>query len=140
MPRAKQVHLTSKEEIRNAILKSPEAMARMQFIKSDFWPALENTGDSIEQVVQFLSGFNTAMMQEFLSLMKDRQFKDLELDKKMDDPGSKYKPVVELFNDMTVFQVKEYIEGMKGEIELFRREEDMKRPLSSLKTKWLDEI
>lgn len=134
----KQV-MKTKAEILEALQKSPEMMHKMQFIKSDFWPALEALDESIEDVQNFLAGFNTALMQEFLNRMKDVKFGEMKLAEKLSDGSEKYKDILALFADMSVFDAKEYIEGMKSEIELFRREEDRSRKLSTLQTKWLDE-
>lgn len=130
----------TREEVLYKIKSNQHFQERMKFTKEQFWPTLCEVSDSIEDATIFLEGFNTALMQSFLGLMKEKKFKDMELDTKIAGDYEKYKKVIVLFDDMDVFTAKDAIEGMKNEIELFRREEDRTRKLNSLTPKWLDEL
>lgn len=116
---------------------------KMAFVREKFYPALCEAASSIEDATMLLSGFNTVLMQEFLGIMKEKKVSELSLGGKLDAMSDKFKEntaLLDLFTDLTVFEAKDYIEGMKGEIELFKSEEMRERPLSSLKTKWADEL
>lgn len=120
--------------------QNAEFQKRMKFIKEQFWPLLCETAGSIEDASTFLGGFNTALMQAFLGLMKEKQFKELRLDEKIAGAFASYKPLLQLFDEMDVMTAKDYIEGMKGEIAIFQQDENRTRKLSSLTPKWADEI
>ena len=57
-----------------------------------------------------------------------------------DEKYEELKAMLALFDNKSIFEAKEYIEGMRNEISLFLGEEAKERSLSSLKTKWLDEL
>jgi len=130
----------SKEEVIGNLRKNEEFQKRLKFIKEQFWPLLCETADSIEDASTFLGGINTALMQAFLGLMKEKKFGELKLGEKISGDFEKYKKLIALFDDFDVFTAKDYVEGMRSEIALFKQEEDRTRPLSTLKTKWIDEI
>lgn len=130
----------TKEQVVAQMEQNKLFQKRMKFIKESFWPTLCETADSIEDTTLFLSGFNTALMQAFLSKMSETKFSELKLDEKITGDSEKYKKILALFNDMSILEAKEYIEGMKGEIQLFLSDEQRERPLTSLKPKWVDEI
>lgn len=132
----------SKEEILADLKNNADFQRKMQFTREVFYPALCNASTSIDDAVILLSGLNTQIMQEFLASMKEKTVKDLQLDGKLDKDNPKYaesQVLLAIFNDMTVFDAKDHIEGMRGEIQLFLTEEQKKRPLSDLATKWLED-
>jgi len=132
----------SKEEVLAELKKNAAFQDKMKFVKERFYPALLEAATSIEDATQLLAGFNTQIMQSFLGLMKNKKTSDLELIKQLDPKSPKYeqhKALVALFDEMNVFDCKDYVEGMRSEIAMFQREEMEQRPLSSLKTKWIDE-
>lgn len=133
----------SKKEVIAELKDNAAFQDKMKFVKERFYPALLEATTSIEDASQLLAGFNTQIMQEFLGLMKYKTCKDLNLEEKLDKDNTKHtehKALIALFNDMNVFDAKDYIEGMRAEIAMFQREEMESRPLSSLKTKWIDEV
>ena len=133
----------SKEQILAEMKNNATFKAKMAFIKERFWPALCKSSTSIEDATILLEGFNTAMMQEFLADMKNKSVKDLNLQLKLDAMSDKFlenQELLNLFQDLSVFDAKDYIEGMRNEISLFLREEQKERSLSSLKVKWIDEL
>ncbi len=74
---------------------------------------------------------------------KEVKMKDLNLGLKlnaMDDKFLEFQNIISIFDDMTVFEAKDHIEGMRGELDVFQRDEMHERPLSTLKTKWADEL
>lgn len=82
-------------------------------------------------------------MEKFLGEMKKLTFKELKIVEGLDEKAEKYKEYKELlalFDDMSVFDAKDYLEGMKNEIDVFITDEMKNRPLSSLKAKWIDEM
>ena len=142
MKKSKRV-VKSKEEILKELKANPEFTNKMQFIKKEFFPALCKASDNIADAQILLAGFNTTIMQQFLDLMKEKKLVDLTLGDKLDKESPKYKEnlaLLGLFYDMTIFEAKELIEGMKNELALFLEEESRNRPLTDLKTKWIDEM
>ncbi len=116
---------------------------KMGFIKLKFYPALCAATNNIEDALMLLNSFNTMIMQEFLGLMKEKNIKDLSLEGKLDitnDKAPELRALLDLFMDKSVFDAKEILEGMRNEINLFLQEERKERPLSALKTKWVDEM
>jgi transcriptional regulator of heat shock response len=114
----------------------------MKFTREVFYPALCNASKNIEDATMFIGSISTVMMEKFLQLMKEKKFSELKLTDSLDPKDEKYnelKEMLDLFNDMSVFDARTYFEGMKSEISLFIQEENKDRPLSDLKTKWLDQ-
>jgi len=133
----------TKEEVLADMKKNVDFQKKMTFIKEKFWPALCEASQNIEDAGILLQGFGNMIMQEFLGMMKERKLTDLKLQLKLDVQNDKYlenQKLLELFEDLNVFEAREYIEGMRSEIETFKADEMKSRPLSSLKTKWIDEI
>lgn len=133
----------SKEEILAKIKKTVQFQKNMSFIKEKFWPALCEASQNIQDASILLEGFNTQVMQEFLGWMKTVKISELKLHDKLDKDSPKYTEniaLIELFQEMNVFNAKELIEGMRGEVQQFILDEMKTRPLTTLKTRWIDEL
>lgn len=133
----------SKEQILSDLKNNAEFQKRMAFVKEKFWPALCEASANIEDAKILLTGFNNVVMQSFLALMKEKSIKDLNLGSKLDAMNDKFlenQKLLDLFTEMSVYDAKDYIEGMKAEIDTFLTDEMKERPLSSLKVKWVDQV
>lgn len=133
----------TREQILADLKGNAEFARKMEFTKQQFYPALCAASTSIDDAQMLLSGFNTAIMQEFLSKMKETPLSALKLEDKLEMGSEKYQEnrvLLDLFKDMNVYEAKDYIEGMRNELALFIAEEQKERPLSDLKVKWLDEL
>ncbi len=133
----------SKEQILSEMKANVTFQKKMDFTRNKFYPALLKADPTIEDATMWLSGFNTALMQAFLEKMKEVKMSELKLGLKLDAMSDQFVPfqeIVSLFDDMTVFEAKDNIEGLKGEIEIWKQDETRERKLSDLKTKWIDEI
>lgn len=142
-PRATGQPEKTKEQILAELKANKDFQKRMTFIKEEFWPALCEASTSIEDAKILLTGFNNVVMQSFLGLMKEKHLKDLGLTTKLDAQSDKFlenQKLLGLFSEMSVFEAKEYIEGMRNEIDTFLTDEMKERPLSSLKVKWIDQV
>lgn len=138
----KQV-LKSREAALKDLRSNADFMRKMKFTKEIFYPALINASKSVDDATSFLASINNILMESFLGLMKEHKFGSFKLVDKLDPKDPKYeelKFLLELFDDMTVFEAKDFMEGMKNEIQLFLNDENTKRPLSDLKARWIDEI
>lgn len=116
---------------------------KMKFVREDLFPALCDASDNIEDAKMFLSSINTVIMERFLERMKTLTFKDLQIIEGLDKDGDKfgqYQKLLALFDDVSVFDAKDYIEGMRSEIDVWIADELKERPMSSLKTTWIDEL
>lgn len=132
----------SREQILAELQKSQDFNVKMAFVKDKFYPALIEASRSVDDAQSFLASLSTMMMQKFLGMMKEKKFVELGLADILDPKDDKYEKLIEmldLFKDMTVFDAKELIEGMKQEIQLFINEELKDRKLDSLKTSWIDD-
>lgn len=132
----------TKEQILAEMTKNADFQQRMRFVKDKFWPALCAASQNIEDATMLLTGFNNIIMETFLGQMKEKKLSDLNLKEKLDKASPKYAEnikLLELFEGFDVFRAKELIEGMKGEVQIFVNDELKDRPLSTLKTKWIDE-
>ena len=138
----KKRRLKNKQEVLDALKNNAAFQDKMQFVKERFYPALLDATTSIEDAQQLLAGFNTQIMQSFLEWMKTVKTSELKLAEKLDATAEKheaYVKMLELFDEMSVFDAKDYIEGMRSEIALFIKDEMESRSLSTLKAKWIDE-
>ena len=134
--------MKSKEEVLKQLKKSEGFNRKMLFVKNELYPALLNASKNIDDTQFFLGSLGSMIMQKFIEKMKDTKFSTLGLTDILDPKDNKYveyRILLELFNDMNAVDVRDIIEGMKNEIQLFVNEEMRARPLSSLKTKWLDD-
>lgn len=133
----------TKEELLRDLRLNPEFKKKMEFVREKFFPALCAATNSIEDASTLLYGFNAQIMDKFLGLMKEKKMSDLGLYEKLDSGNNKYnesKALLDLFQDMDVFSAKEYIEGMRQEIETWKRDMFMGKKLEDIPHKWIDEL
>lgn len=132
-----------KEEILADLKNNKVFIEKMKFAREVFYPALCNASTSIDDAQMLLAGWNTMIMQEFLGLMKEKKIGDLKLEDRLDKTNPKYAESVillGLFKDVSVFDAKDQIEGMKNEISIFLTDENQTRKLEDLKVKWVDQL
>lgn len=142
MKKQKQV-FKKREEIIADLKNNKDFMEKMKFTREQFYPALCKASRNIEDATSFISSINTVLMEKFLGLMKEKKFGELNLIDSLDPKDEKYediKSMLELFNDMNLFDAKSQFEGMKAEINLFVQEENRERQLQDLKTRWIDQL
>lgn len=142
MKKNKQVHKT-KEQLIADLKKNADFQAQIKFAREVFYPALCAASESVEDASMLLAGFNNQVMESFLGYMKTVKVSELKLDEKLDKESPKFKEnqaLLDLFKDQSVFEAKTHIEGMKGDIEKWKVDEMTSRPLSSLQTKWIDQL
>ena len=133
----------SKEQILADLKANEKFQEKMTFIKTKVYPALCEATRSIDDASQNLSIINSIIMEKFLGFMKEKTMKDISIYTNLSEKDEKYeelKAFLSLFDDYTVFDTKDILEGLKNEITLFITEENKTRKLADLKTKWLDEI
>ena len=142
MKKQKRV-VKSKEELLSEMKNNVHFIKKMKFVREDLFPALCDASDNIEDAKMFLSSINTVIMERFLERMKTLTFKDLQIIEGLDKDGDRfgqYQKLLALFDDVSVFDAKDYIEGMRSEIDVWIADELKERPMSSLKTTWIDEL
>ncbi len=141
MPKKQKVN--DKARIAAELKQKQEWKRKMAFVKTELWPAVIAATDSIDDALQLLSSFNTTIMQEFLANMKTTSMLDMKLVEKLDKKSPKYDEnaaLLALFNGMSAFEAKEYLEGIRNEINLFVTDELKKRKLDTLIAVWIDEL
>lgn len=133
----------TKAELITDLQKNAKWVAKMKFAREEFYPALVDLDESIDETKMFIGSINNIMMEKFLGFMKEKKFSELKLievlDKK-DEKYEKYVDILNLFNEHSIFDAKDCIEGMKSELDLFVSDELKTRKFSTLKVRWLDEI
>lgn len=142
MPKPKKM-IRTREEILKDLKKNKKFQEKMKFTREVFYPALKEATTSIEDALQHLTIINNIIMEKALGFMQEKYMKEIELAKNLsiDDPKyQKMKEMIEIFDQFTVFDAKDMIEGMRNEINLFISEENKKRTLDQLETKWIDEL
>lgn len=135
--------IKTKEELLAEMKGNAKFQQKLKFTKEKLYPAVINASLNIDDAKMFLSSINNVLMEKFLGEMKKLTFKELKIVEGLDEKAEKYKEYKELlalFDDMSVFDAKDYLEGMKNEIDVFITDEMKNRPLSSLKAKWIDEM
>ena len=140
---SKKQKFRSKEELIKDLKDNKKFQEKMSFTRDKFYPALARASRSIDDAQQQLYMINTMVMQKFLGKMKEFKFKDMGMVEILSKEDSKYhevKEMLELFDDYSVFDAKDIMEGMKSEITLFLNEENKSRSLEDLKTKWIDQL
>jgi len=131
----------NKEQLLADLKKSAEWVKKMDFVKNKFYPALCEASLSIDDAKQFITSIPTTIMQTMMEHFKDKNLGELNLVSKLDPADPKYKSycqLIELFSDEKIFAARDLINGMDAEINMFVSEELKTRPLSSLKTLWID--
>ena len=111
------------------------------FVKDKFYPQLLSAATSIDDAKFLLTSLSNMLMDKFLALMKEKKFKELNLETILDPANAQYeeyKKILDLFEDENVYVARELIEGMRGEIEMMISNEMKDRKLSTLKTNFLE--
>lgn len=140
----KQIKRTNKtkEQLLAELRANLKFQEKMQFTREVFYPQLITASKSVDDTLSFLSSISTVMMETFLGMMRDKKFSELNLIDKLDPKDEKYediKTLLNLFNEQTVFEARDILEGMKREIQMWCNDEMKERKLESLQTKWLDQ-
>lgn len=142
MPKKTRVN-KSREQILSDLKKNAEFKKKIKFVKELFFPALLRASKNVDDAQMTLTGFNSAVMQAFLAKMKEVKVKDLNLEPQLsleNDKLEESKEMLHLFDELSVFEAKDYIEGMKNEIALNQSEFWKTKTLSDLPMRWLDEL
>lgn len=131
----------TKEQIAKDIENLQKVRKYRAFVKDEFYPLLLANTTSIDDAKFLLTGFASMVFEQFLGLMKEKNFGELNLETKLDPKNTNYegfKKILDIFKDKNVFEARELIEGMKGEIEALVNAELKDRKLESLKTNWFE--
>lgn len=117
-----------------------KAMELRKFVRDEFFPALCEATDSINDADMFLQSFSTMIMETFLHSMKEREFGEFDFVKKLDPQSPKFeamKKMLQLFNNRTLRESQDLIDGFKDEMRFFYKKEMQDRKLDSIKFNWL---
>ena len=137
-------HIPKTREQLIAELKSSDKWKeKMLFAKTKFYPALCDLDTNVDDTKVFLTSINSVMMEKVIQGMKTMKFGDLKLAESLDPKDADYEGYVKLlnlFNEMTAYDAKDLIEGMRNEIATFENDLMKNTKLINLPVKWLDEI
>lgn len=133
----------TREEILKDMKSNADFVRRMDFTKNKLYPAVIKASKNVEDATRFLYQTSTLLTQKFLGLMKEKKFEELDIVSILDKNDAHYPEYVDLFKlfeGQSVYEAKEYLEGMKSEIDLFSRELMQKTKLEDLPTRWIDDL
>lgn len=130
----------TKEQIAEEIKKRQVANHLRVKAKDELYPFLCDNSKNIEEAKVIAQAFYMSIEQAFMNLKKKMLVKELELDKMLNDTedGKKYHKLFEMFNDETLEDMGTVVRDMPDVIDSFIRLEMKDRPLSSIKTYFLD--
>lgn len=140
MPKPKRINRT-KDEIAQGMENVRKVREMREFVRDRFYPVLLRASTSIDDAKFLLSSFSNMVMEQFLSLMKEKMFEELKLQDKLDKKAANYKDykeLLQLFTGRDVFTARELIEGMKAEVEMMITTEMKERKLETLQTNFFD--
>lgn len=133
----------SKEQILAELKSNRQFTEKLSFVRETFYPALIKATDNVESAVQFLSITNSFLMESFLGFMKEKSFKDLKMTEKLSPLDPHYEDMIglmALLDEKNVFEAKDILEGVRGEIELFKQDMFKKMKLEELPVRWIDQL
>lgn len=135
--RKSPITIRSREEI----IRDNEIARKRKIVVEQFYPALIQATDSIDQAKMLINAASQIIMEEVMMTMRERLFGDIykSLVKKLSPNDERLLEIENLFapfkND-TLFTAREMIEGMNGAINQMIQDENQKRPLSSYTPDW----
>ncbi len=130
----------TKEQLQAEQKRLVEVSRQRKLVKEQFWPLLVASSDDVDDAQSFLGSLTSLIMQKSMELLKERTFGDLDLGKFMDPKNPHHEDLmklINLFKNEPVFVVRDIVEGMKREIDMFVHNELKTRPLSSLKADFM---
>ncbi len=133
----------TKEQILAEMKNNKNFKEKIAFVREVFYPALMKATDNVEQAGEYLGALNSLLMQQFLKKMQDISFKDMNIPDLVNKEDPQYEPMkamLTLLEDKTVFEAKDIMEGVKGEIDLFKRDYFKKMKLDQLPAVWIDQM
>lgn len=139
-PKRKQ---RTKEELLEAMKNSEAFKEKIHFVREVFYPALMKATDNVEQAGEYLGALNSLLMQQFLKKMQEVSFKDMNIPELLGKDDPQYEPMkamLALLEDKSVYEAKDVMEGLKGEIDLFKRDYFKKMKLEDLPAIWIDQM
>lgn len=137
----KRAKNATKDEIVSHMQDVGRTKVKRDFVREKFFPALCEATDSINDADVFLQSFSSMAMESFLNLMKEKKFGEFDLTSKLDKNSPKYEAIqkmVHLFDDMSMREAQDMIDGMKDEIRFFYKKEMQTRKLGDLKVNFYE--
>lgn len=133
----------TREQLVAELRSNADFQRKLAFVRDQLYPALTDATTSVDDAVQNLSIINSVVMESFLGFMKDKKMKELDLASKLQPNDPFYEKLVHfigLVDDLSVFEGKELLEGLRNEIGLFQTEYWKTKKLDELPQKWIDQI
>ena len=110
-------------------------------VKNKLYPFLEMSSENVEDAKTFTQSVTIAIRQAFNNKMRKSTLGSLKLEGMLDKKSpdyKRYKFVLDLFKDETIFDSLELIDGMTNAIQAFIQKEMLKRKLNTLETDFLE--
>ena len=131
-----QVHLTAEQ-----LGQKMEVQRKQAIVKNKLYPALVSATISIDEAKMLVRAIAGFIMEDVMSMMKDRQFSDIapKLLEKLaveKEREAALKELLDIFERENLFVSKELIEGMSHAIDQMITDEMRGRKLDTLSVNW----
>ncbi len=123
------------------LYQEQERKHKQVFIKEKFYPALCEATVSVDESGMLLQAVTALIMEEAMETLRSTKMRDVKsrIVKKLtgdDERVPQIQRLIELFDGMTLFDTRAYVEGMKAVIEQMKIDEMSSRKLETLKADW----
>jgi len=137
MKKGAKVSPITKEQLYN----EQERKHKQIFIKEKFYPALCDATISVDEAGFLLQAMTSLIMEEAMNTLRTTRMKQVRssMVKKLtkgDERVLQIESLISLFDGLTLFDTRAYVEGMKAVIEQMKIDEMASRKLDSLKVNW----
>ena len=131
----------NKEQIMADAKRIERVKTQRNKAKNELYPLLLEASESIEDAKFLCNVIATSIKQAFNNQMIEQLVSSLDLVSKLNTEEKKhdyFKRLIEMFENESIASALAVIDEMPTAIDSFAREDNSKRPLSSLKSDFLD--
>lgn len=114
---------------------------KREFIKNKLFPALVSATISVDEATFLLQALVALIMEEAMETLRSKKMDEIKgrIVKKLcpnDERLLQIEHLVGLFDDLTLFDARGHVEGIKAVIEQMKIDEMQSRKLDTLKVNW----
>lgn len=129
----------SKEQIISESQEVEEIKRQRKMIREEVYPLLITESLNIDDAKMMCNSTALAIKTAFNKMMLSQTIDELGIKTKVDDKpeNERFKKLIEIFENETIYNAVQLLEGTMNAIESFQREESTKRKLDTLKSELL---